>query len=95
MADFGENALGVYETRGSHFRWISDGENFKAQTLNNSKLDPTKGGTLSQQYDNRTPEMDLDGALIKDMNINGKIKGSGAAIKIARNAHVENINIGN
>ncbi|MBQ9292455.1 MAG: hypothetical protein IJ211_04210 [Campylobacter sp.] len=94
-ADFGENTLGDYEGRGSHFRWEKYSNGKFGSTLYNSKSDPTKGGLLNQGYDNRAPEMDLDGALITNLNINGKVKGSDAAVYIAKNAHVENINIGN
>ncbi|MBP3208183.1 MAG: hypothetical protein J6M21_08020, partial [Campylobacter sp.] len=105
-ADFGSNTLGDnYEIRGSHYRW-EQGDTYSGD-LYNSKSDPTQGGKYANQtYDNRTPEMDLDGALIKDLNINGKVTANkvdyasidgangGAAVYIAKNSHVENINIG-
>ncbi|MBR4141370.1 MAG: hypothetical protein IKR42_06275, partial [Campylobacter sp.] len=107
-ADFGENTLGDYEGRGSHFRWEKFSNGKFGSGLYNSKSDPTQGGKYAgQTYDNRAPEMDLDGALIKDLNINGKVTANkvdyaningangGAAVYIAKNSHVENINIGN
>ncbi|MBO7369585.1 MAG: hypothetical protein J6U11_00870, partial [Campylobacter sp.] len=85
-ADFGENTLGDdKEGRGSHFRWLYGNV---PDVPYNSKTDPTKGGKYERQYvgntyvgnirkyDDRTPEMDLEGALIKDLNINGKVRGS-------------------
>ena len=55
-----------------------------------------KGSYINYIKDgDKTPDLDNQGELITDFNVNGTLTGSKAAIYISENAHVKNINVGN
>ena len=55
-----------------------------------------KGSYINYIKDgDKTPDLDNQGELVTNFNVNGTLTGSKAAIYISENAHVKNINVGN
>ncbi|MCR5085743.1 MAG: hypothetical protein K6A65_09625, partial [Succinivibrionaceae bacterium] len=80
--DFGDNLCSnQIEYRGSYIRTLSGS---KTKYYGNVAISGTDGSGY---------ELNLDGALVKDLNISGTVSGSAAAIYASSNAYVDTINL--
>ena len=79
--DFGHNLLGdEFEYRGS---WIWNVDNLPVSIPTQDRPNEDGNGF----------ELNLDGALVKNFDVSGRLEGTAAAVYISENAWVQNINI--
>ena len=98
--DFGDNMLGnSLEYRGS-WMWVTTQETEDEEGTGEDEGDTggdagdgTGDETGSEQVIHEEVLSKINGALVKAFNVSGSLKGSAAAISIAENAFVEEINI--
>ena len=84
--DFGSNACGALDYRGSYIRYVAIPSNGKLISAENRSFDYHDGYTLLA-----TPE--LDGPLVSAYNLQGSVSGNAHAIYISKNAFVKDINV--
>jgi hypothetical protein len=86
--DFGSSSNGARdEYRGSYIRYVRDVDVKTGDITNGNNLD-------MMQANGKTPATpELNGSMVKEYNLAGKLSGTANAVYIGKNAFVENINV--